>query len=186
LSSYRSLNRPILVEDYDPRWPVWFEAEKGRLLMVLGALSQKIVAIEHFGSTAVPGLSAKPVIDIALGFEKFAETEPCLPLLETAGYTYVPALEVALPGRRFFWRGTAQIHTHHLHLTEITSPLWGRPMRFRDYLRGHPEAALAYGQLKRELARKVVDDIDAYVAGKTAFVEEILWKAGSLANQINI
>ncbi len=182
MSSFQSLNRLIVVQDYDPRWPLWFAEEKQRLVTVMGEFNRLVVTIEHFGSTAVPGLSAKPVIDIAIGVERFLDTEPCVPVFEAAGYTYVPALEADLPGRRFFWRGTTQIHTHHLHLTEITCPLWVRPMRFRDYLRAHPEVAQAYGRLKRELASKVVDDIDAYVAGKTAFVEEILRKAESLVN----
>lgn len=179
MRTYHSLNRPIVIQDYDPAWPTLFEVEKQRLVAVLGDLNRLILSLEHFGSTAVPGLSAKPVIDIAIGFERFADTEPCVPVLEAAGYTYVPALEVEMPGRRFFWRGTTQIHTHHLHLTEITSPLWVRPMQFRDYLRAHPEAARAYEQLKRDLARMCGDDVTAYVAGKTAFVEEILKKAGN-------
>ncbi len=175
MGPYSKLNRPICVVDYDSRWPRLFEQEKERIGAALGGA---LVLVEHIGSTAVPGLAAKPVIDIGLGLRSLAEAPALIPAIESLGYIYEPALEQALPQRRFFWRGTRLVHTHHLHLAEVADPVLLRPLRFRDYLRRHPQAAREYGDLKKELAKTCKQDLDAYVAGKTAFIEGILVLAG--------
>ena len=168
---YANLNRPILVVDYDPSWPVLFEQEKAHLRKILG---ERVLQIEHFGSTAVPGLAAKPVVDIAIGMRSLSAAADCIPLLESLGYVYQPELEAAVPGRRFLWKGDALVHTFHLHICELDSPEWLNPMRFRDHLREHPEDMRRYADLKRDLAAQNGSDIGAYIDGKTAFVREIL------------
>ena len=166
---YSRLNRPILVVDYDPDWPILFEQER-----LITALGSSLLMVEHLGSTAVPGLAAKPVIDIGLGIQSLAEAPDLMPAIERLGYIYEPALEQLLPERRFFWKGTATVHTYHLHLAEVDHPVLLRPLRFRDYLRRHPDRAEKYGELKKELAKRCGQDIDAYVNGKTAFIEQIM------------
>ena len=133
--------------------------------------------LEHIESTSVPGLAAKPVIDIAVGLKRLEQAAVCIPILETLGYHYVPELEVDLPGRRFLCAGTPLVHTYHLHVTEVASPLWVGPIAFKDYLRRRPEAACEYARLKRALAQQCGSEIGAYIAGKREFVERILRQA---------
>ncbi|HLO14300.1 MAG TPA: GrpB family protein [Anaerolineales bacterium] len=171
---YSKLNRPIVVVDYDPQWPVLFEQEKQQIIAALG---NQVLLIEHIGSTAVPGLAAKPIIDIGVGIRSLAEAQDLIPSIESLKYIYEPVLEQLLPARRFFWKGTPAIHTYHLHLTEVDSPVLLRPIRFRDYLREHPESAGEYGALKKKLAKRCKQDIGAYVAGKAALVESIMKQA---------
>jgi GrpB-like predicted nucleotidyltransferase (UPF0157 family) len=175
---YSKLDRPIVVVEYDPRWPALFESERERLSSLLG---DRAVDIQHIGSTAIPGLAAKPVIDIAIGFEALSQADRCLLLLKNAGYAYEPNLEAALPDRRFLWRVDPAGQRYHLHLASIYSRLWIDPLVFRDYLRRQPEAVSEYGRLKAALAEACGSDIGAYVDGKADFVEKILIlaKAGS-------
>jgi GrpB-like predicted nucleotidyltransferase (UPF0157 family) len=146
---YSKLNRPIVVVDYDPQWPVLFEQEKER---ISAALANRAFTIEHIGSTAVLGLAAKPVIDIAVGIPCLADAETYLPGLIELGYIYEPSLEQAFPERRFLWKGTPLVHTYHLHLAEVDHPILVRPKLFRDYLRHDAEAVVAYATLKKALA----------------------------------
>jgi GrpB-like predicted nucleotidyltransferase (UPF0157 family) len=171
MGAYSKLNRPILVVDYDPQWPILFELEKERIIATLG---NYLLMVEHIGSTAVPGLAAKPVIDIGVGIRSLADAPVLIPCIEKLGYVYEPALEQLLPQRRFFWKGTPTVHTYHLHLAEVDHPVLVRPIQFRDYLRTHPDVAVEYGALKRELAKRCGQDIEAYVAGKTEFVENVM------------
>jgi GrpB-like predicted nucleotidyltransferase (UPF0157 family) len=168
---YSKFNRPILVLDYDPQWPILFEKEKEAIIAALGS---KVLLLEHIGSTAVPGLAAKPVIDIAVGVQSLVDAPVLIPCLEQLGYIYDSILEQLVPERRFFWKGTPMIHTYHLHLAEPDHPVLRKPLQFRDYLRTHPDAVEQYGVLKRELAKRYVQDLDAYVAGKTSFVENVM------------
>lgn len=168
---YSNLNRMIVVVDYDPRWPGLFEAERERLLSLLG---DRLVEVQHIGSTAIPGLAAKPVIDIAVGFEQLQDGESCLSILENAGYSYEAELNTALPDRRFLWRVNPTGQRYHLHLASLCSRLWTNPIAFRDYVLRHPEAASEYGRLKEALAENCGSDISAYIDGKASFVEQIL------------
>jgi GrpB-like predicted nucleotidyltransferase (UPF0157 family) len=171
MGAYSKLNRPILVVDYDPQWTILFEQEKERIIAALGSY---LLMIQHIGSTAVPGLAAKPVIDIGVGIRSLADAPILIPCIEKLAYVYEPALEQFLPQRRFFWKGTPIIHTYHLHLAEVDNPVSVRPLQFRDYLRKHPDAAVEYGALKKELAKRCEQDMEAYVAGKTGFVENVM------------
>jgi len=136
-------------------------------------LSQEIV-IEHIGSTSVPGLAAKPVIDIMIGVPSLAMADKqCIEPIKGLGYTYVPEYEKMAPERRYFRKKNAEdVATHHIHLVEMNSSFWKRHIRFRNYLRAHPEAVQEYGDLKKNLATKFIDT-NEYANAKSEFVKRI-------------
>lgn len=132
---------PIEIVDYDPAWPRRFEDEKSRIIVAIGS---SVVAVEHVGSTAIPGVAAKPIIDIMAGLRSLAEWTNCIGPLEALGYEYVPSWEVELPERRYFRRVRPRPRTHHIHMVETTSEFWRRQLLFRDHLRAHQEDAREY------------------------------------------
>ena len=130
------------------------------------------------GSTAVPGLPSKPIIDLLVGVPSLKEAkERCIEPIEALGYIYVPAYASWIPGELFFRKGPPGPWTHHVHLMEPSHPRWEALLVFRDYLRAYPEAARAYADIKRALAASSKDDIEAYRTGKNVFVEETTAKA---------
>jgi GrpB-like predicted nucleotidyltransferase (UPF0157 family) len=131
--------------------------------------------IEHVGSTAVPGLGAKPVIDVLIGVPILIEVERRIPALEAAGYEYVQEYEQQLPDRRYFRKPRFGARAFHVHCVVTGSDFWIRHLAFRDYLRAHPESAAAYYELKRDLARRVSKQ--EYTAAKSLFIETILASA---------
>jgi GrpB-like predicted nucleotidyltransferase (UPF0157 family) len=161
----------IHLAPYSKKWPREFEREKKRLQKALGKWA---IAIEHVGSTAIPGMAAKPIIDIMLGVHTLLEADlHCVSKIQQLGYEYFPLLEKETPGRRFFQNVDSQgLRTHHIHLVEINSPWWKRHLLFRDYLRTHPAVAQEYEGLKRSLAQKF-SDTNEYATAKTAFIREI-------------
>jgi GrpB-like predicted nucleotidyltransferase (UPF0157 family) len=166
---------PIVVSDYDPNWPTMFAKERVRIGDALGALA---LAIEHVGSTAVPGLPSKPIIDLLVGVPSLGEaSERCIQPIEALGYNYIAEYAAWLPGELFFRKGPPGPWTHHLHVMEPSHPRWETLLVFRDYLRSHPEAARAYADIKLALAASSREDIAAYRNGKTRFVEETTAKA---------
>ncbi len=169
--SVKNMNYPVEIVDYDPQWPVVYGEEKGRILDVIG---RRIVAIEHVGSTAIPGLAAKPIIDIMVAVRRLADAEECIEPLQSIGYEYVPEFEAELPERRFFRKGPPEARTHHIHMIELTSEFWERHLLFRDYLRSHPDVAQQYYKLKKELADRYGSDREAYADAKTPFIESVL------------
>lgn len=160
------------VVPYDPDWPRRFRQERAVLDAVF---SGSDVTIEHIGSTAVPGLGAKPVIDVLVGLTKLTEVENRVTALEAKGYEYVPQYEIQLPERRYFRKPRFRPRAFHLHCVLKGSDLWLRHIAFRDYLRTHAEAAVAYYALKRELAGRCSKE--AYAEAKSPFIEEILASA---------
>jgi len=170
------LPEPVVIVEYDPRWPKMYDAEAA---LIRRAMGDRLVAIEHVGSTAVPGLAAKPIIDIMAGVRALADAEACIGSLEVEGYDYVPQHEGAMPERRYFDRTGASGRTVHLHVVETTSDFWNRHILFRDHLRAHPETAEEYAALKRRLAGIHAAQRDAYTEGKTPFIrsiEERAWR----------
>jgi GrpB-like predicted nucleotidyltransferase (UPF0157 family) len=165
---------PVVIVDYDPQWPILYEEEKGRILGVIG---HAVVAIEHVGSTAVPGLGAKPTIDIIVGIRQLADAEECIELLRSIGYEYVPEYNDIIPERRYFHKGPPEARTQHLHMVEVTSDFWERHVLFRDYLRTHPEEARRYHKLKKELSAEFGSDREGYTDAKTAFIGAAVAKA---------
>ena len=165
----------IVVSDYDPNWPTLFAQERARIAQALGTFA---LAVEHVGSTAVPGLPSKPIIDLLVGVPNLEEaTQRCIGPIEALGYIYVPEYAAWIPGELFFRKGPPGPWTHHLHMMEPSQPRWEALVVFRDYLRAHPEAACAYADIKRALAASSKDNIGAYRNGKTAFVEETTARA---------
>ncbi len=164
----------ISVKDYDPTWVTLFEQEKARIEAALGSLG---VRIEHFGSTAVPGLPAKPIIDILVGVQSMTEARAsCIASLSTLGYTHITGLESWLPSL-FFRMGGAGTWTHHLHVLEPSHPQWTDWLLFRDYLREHPDVARAYADVKRALAFVCGDRIADYRNGKHGFISAVIARA---------
>lgn len=155
---------------YSPAWARQFSAEKRRLKRYLPARGS---LIEHIGSTAVPGLEAKPVVDIALSIPSFKRLTAITKALTRAKYTYMG--EFGLPGRHFFVYGDPV--TVHLHLVEAGSEHWWRWLVFRDYLRQCPKEAERYNRLKQTLARRFANDRPAYTKSKSPFINAILAKA---------
>ena len=165
----------IVVSNYDPNWPSLFEQERTRIKSALGSFA---LAIEHVGSTSVPGLSSKPIIDLLVGVPSLEEAkERCIGPIEALGYNYMPEYTSWLPHELFFRKGPPGPWTHHVHLMEPSYSRWEALLVFRDYLRAHPEAARAYADIKRALAASSKDNIGAYRNGKNTFVEETTAKA---------
>lgn len=166
---------PVIIVDYDKAWPAMYEAERARLLRELGSV---IIAVEHVGSTAVPGLAAKPIIDIMAGVRHVDDARACLPVLARMGYVYHPEFEALIPERRFFIKhGPDDARTHHLHIVEPGTEFWELHILFRDYLRAHRDVAEAYAQLKRRLAAQFAFNRPAYQDAKTDFIQAVEEKA---------
>jgi len=166
------MRRIIEVVPYDRRWPDRFSEEAEALEEVFG---MEIVAIHHVGSTAIPGIRAKPIIDVLVEVRDLGRIDGFASEMSARGY--IPKGEFGIPGRRFFIKGSETERTHHIHVFESGHPAAERHLAFRDYLRAHPEAARAYGNLKAELATEFRHDIEGYMAGKDAFIKEIERKA---------
>lgn len=159
----------VIVVPYDPDWPGRFDRERA----ILGAVfAGSEATIEHVGSTAVPGLGAKPVIDVMVGLSKLAEAKARISALEAEGYEYVQKYERQFPERRYFRKPRLGPLAYHLHCVVKGSDFWVRHLAFRDYLRAHPESAAAYYELKRELAVRCSKE--DYTEAKSPFIERIL------------
>jgi GrpB-like predicted nucleotidyltransferase (UPF0157 family)/cytidylate kinase len=156
----------VILVPYDPDWPRRFEEERGVLAAVFSGTE---AVIEHVGSTAVPGLGAKPVIDVMIGVRALAEVEARIPELEAAGYEYVPEHEQQLPNRRYFHKPRHKPRTVHLHCVVKGSDFWIQHLAFRDYLRAHPDTASAYYDLKRDLASRMPRS--EYTEAKSSFIQ---------------
>ena len=159
--------RRIVIAEPDPAWPRRFEAERARIAAALGERAERI---EHIGSTAVPGLAAKPIVDVLVAVARLAEEE-LVPPLERAGYVLrvreadhlmvrTPALDV------------------HVHLWHVGSREVARHLAFRDRLRASPEDRAAYERLKRELAARDWDDVNGYADAKSSLIREIGERGG--------
>jgi len=159
----------IVVTEYDRAWPRLFDVLRGRVLDALG--EELAVAVEHVGSTSVPGLAAKPVVDIDAVVPSAEHVPLAVERLERAGYRHEGDLGTS--GREAF-EPPAGAPWHHLYVLPADSEELRRHLAFRDHLRAHPEAATAYADLKREAARRVGDDRRAYTEAKDNFVERVL------------
>ena len=165
-----NLAKPVIISDYNPRWPLLYEEEQARILGVIG---NQVVAVEHVGSTAVPGLGAKPTIDIMVAVRQLADAEKCIEPLKSIGYTYHPEHEDDFPERRYFDTRTSRKQMHHLHMVEQTSDFWERHLLFRDFLRERPDVARQYHELKKKLAGRYGADRNGYTDAKTSFITSV-------------
>lgn len=164
--------REIQVVPYDSRWPERFAREADRLRAIFGA---QVVAIHHIGSTAIPNVSAKPIIDVLVEVVSIEAIDAFNQEMIERGY--LPKGEFGIPGRRFFIKGTEERRFHHVHVFQAGDPEMERHLAFRDYMIAHPDEAEAYTVLKRELAREFPHDAEGYMAGKNDFVVEVERKA---------
>lgn len=159
----------VMLEEYDPSWALKFEQEKAYLQQVAGHWNYG--SIEHVGSTSVPGMVAKPVIDIMFGVKSLSESEPAIEALIEAGYEYWPYKTEVM---HWLCKPSDAFRTHHLHLIPFESPLWKERIKFRDLLRTDASVASAYASLKRELATQYKEDRETYTQKKWPFIQRVL------------
>jgi GrpB-like predicted nucleotidyltransferase (UPF0157 family) len=163
----RAFPMDVLVVPHDPKWSRKFEAEAKVIGAALGAAA---TAIHHIGSTAIPGIFAKPIIDMLVEATSVEAVDERAPLLEAMGYEVKG--EFGIPGRRYFRKDNeAGIREYQIHAFAADSGEVARHLAFRDYLRSHPQAAGEYSQLKRELAKQHPSDAGAYMEGKDPFIK---------------
>jgi GrpB-like predicted nucleotidyltransferase (UPF0157 family) len=158
-------DEPVRLEAYDPRWPERFEDERGALEESIGPWV--VGGIHHVGSTAVPGLDAKPVIDILVGIESLESGRACFGPLAELDYLYAPYRPAEM---HWFCKPHPSSRTHHLHLVPLNSTRYEDELAFRDRLRADPAAAQRYAALKRELATRFANDREAYTEAKAVFI----------------
>jgi GrpB-like predicted nucleotidyltransferase (UPF0157 family) len=169
------LSRPIVIAAYDPRWPELYQEELRRLREALHGFARQV---EHIGSTSVPGLAAKPIIDISVGADGRDGVEAYLPALRALGYEDC-RINPVFERRMFSKGGPFNEGTHHLHVTDAGSSVWAGPILLRDYLRAHPEEAAWYEQVKREAAATAGNDLNHYDHLKGPCVEALMVRAGA-------
>jgi GrpB-like predicted nucleotidyltransferase (UPF0157 family) len=171
----RVLREHVSIVPYNPNWPGMFEDEKQHLLSCLP--TEVLGQIEHFGSTAIPGLAAKPIVDMLVEVKSLEETKRrIVPILEAQGYDYFWRPTSGDDGPPFYaWfikRDPSGVRTHHIHMVEKHFEQWER-LLFRDYLIERPEIAKEYETLKLRLAREYPNDRVAYTNGKTDYVRRV-------------
>jgi GrpB-like predicted nucleotidyltransferase (UPF0157 family) len=161
----------VVLVEYSSTWPMIFQHLRDELLSAFAAES---IQVEHIGSTAVTGLSAKPVIDVMLGARTLANIEAKIPQLSQQSWTYRPEYEIDLPDRRYFVRSVSGALRVHLHATNLGSQLWRQQLAFRDALRTDAVLRAEYQDLKFLLARQHAEDKSAYTAAKSPFIQTCL------------
>jgi GrpB-like predicted nucleotidyltransferase (UPF0157 family) len=159
--------RVVWLVPHAPEWSARYAEEAALIQAAIGAY---LVDLQHYGSTAVPGLAAKPILDILGGLRRFEDATACITPLVALGYD--DAGTTVIPGQHLFGKGYAR--TVLLHLVEYNSPHWIDNLRFRDALRNDPALAQAYESLKFDLSRRYADDRGAYTAAKTEFIRRVL------------
>jgi len=170
-----AVREEIFIVQYRAEWPRMFRDEAEFLR---GRLPRQIIRrIEHFGSTAVPGLPAKPIIDVLVEVSSLEETQrEVVPLLEAEGYDYFWRTDVSPAYAWFIKRDPYGKRTHHIHMVEPDSKLWDR-LFFRDYLRDFPDEAQRYSELKELLSQQYAKDRIGYTEGKTDYVVSVTERA---------
>jgi GrpB-like predicted nucleotidyltransferase (UPF0157 family) len=158
-------DEPVRIVPYDSDWPARFEEERALLASAIGDWA--VGGIHHVGSTSVPGLDSKPVIDILTGVSSLEESRACFDQLAGLDYLYAPYRTHEM---HWFCKPHPSRRTHHLHLVPTTSARFRDELAFRDYLRDHRDVAQEYGVLKRRLAEKFEQDREAYTDAKTDFI----------------
>jgi GrpB-like predicted nucleotidyltransferase (UPF0157 family) len=164
-----SADEPVRLIPSDPNWPGRFELERKLLEEAVGEWVEG--GVHHVGSTAVPGLEAKPIIDILVGVRDLRSARACFEPLAHLDYLYAPYLSEEM---HWFCKPDPARRTHHLHLVPFGSPRFRAELAFCDLLRTDPQLAADYAALKRDLAKRYRNDRDAYTAAKTSFIEGAL------------
>jgi len=159
----------ITIAEYSFAWRQMFAEEKMRLQEILPISA----VVEHIGSTSVPGLAAKPIIDMMVGITDFTQADALVPGVQSLGYEYVSQFEVEMPFRRYFRKDNEGVRTHQIHLVALNSEFWNRHLAFREYLKTHPDVAAEYAALKRQLAEQDWQDVNDYADAKTEFIQSV-------------
>ena len=162
---------PVVISEYSAHWPRMFAAEAAQLHAMF---APEPIEVEHVGSTSVPGMEAKPVVDILLGARSLAAIESRIRTLEARGYRYVPEFEAVLPQRRYFFKPAGGPHRFHLHAVERCSGFWAEQVGFRDVLRRDAAVFKEYLALKRRLAKEFPMDVAGYTDAKAPFIRRVL------------
>lgn len=165
-------SRKTYIVDYSPQWASDFESEAVHLKEIF---KDAIFSIHHIGSTSIPGMKAKPIIDILITTTHLEKIDDFDAQMEHQGY--VVGGEFGLPGRRFFCKGNQDHCQIHIHVYEHSNPVVEKYILFRDYLTAHPNQVKAYEALKLELAEKYPHNRTLYTQSKSSFIEKILTKA---------
>jgi GrpB-like predicted nucleotidyltransferase (UPF0157 family) len=165
----------VTVVPHSVEWSSLFSELRDELL---GAFAPTSVVVEHIGSTSVPGLAAKPVIDVLLGASSLAEIESRIEPLSKLGYSYISKYESELPMRRYFVKSPFASLRVHVHAVQLTSRFWREHLAFRDLLRANPALRSEYETLKLRLAAEHAHDKSAYTAAKGIFIQSALSLAG--------
>jgi len=166
-SLLQAINEDVVLHPYDPAWPHSFAKERNRLM---GMFPEQLIDVQHVGSTSVPGLSAKPIVDILAAVTTIAVAEALVAPLCRSGYTTSAEFNATLTDSRWFMRWASGHRTHHLLVVSHGGSEWRQRLLFRDALRSDDQLALRYSQLKSELAVKYVDDREGYTNAKREFV----------------
>lgn len=168
----------IVVVDHDPEWSRRFEALRARIWPHVRDVAR---AVEHVGSTSVPGLAAKPVVDLTI--VSLSEADVAVTIQRLAGLGYSHLGDLGIPGREAF-RAPEELPRHHLYVCPPDNLGLRNHLAVRDHLRAHPETAREYGRLKKRLARQYAHDVDAYTEGKSGFLARILHESGFTPAQL--
>lgn len=166
------MGRKIILTPHDPSWSEQYYAAAAEITAVFQPI---LVDSYHIGSTAIPNIKAKPIVDILLAVTEITAVNTLLQPMAALGY--ISKGENGIPGRHYFRKGSDEHHTHHVHVYAHTHPDIARHLNFRDYLCAHPEEAAAYSQLKEQLAQQYFSDPATYTESKTVFIQTIDQKA---------
>lgn len=174
------LMRNIVIVEYTTAWQEMFTAES---LCLNHALESVLISIHHIGSTSVPGLAAKPTIDMLAVVQSLNELDTLNHVMLDLGYE--PKGELGIVGRHFFAKGSDDNRTHHVHAYERGHPEIESHLDFRDYLRAHPEQVRRYAELKSKLSEQHRNDVEAYIEGKSPFIKETIRNARDWRQLLN-
>lgn len=167
---------PVTIVPADPAWTEKFERGAAIIRAALGDL---VLGVEHIGSTSVPGLAAKPVVDMLVGLASMEHVLAAAPILEAVGWEFPDSINASLTDRRFGKLAPGGERTHHVHIVVFEGDEWRRLVAFRNALRASPDLARRYEALKHELAAKYADQREKYTAAKTDFVDGVLRSMGA-------
>lgn len=165
-----AIHEAVQLQDYDPSWPAIFLLERERLLSLFPGI---FIDIQHIGSTAVPGFSAKPIVDILAGVDSMRTAEALAEPLCRCGYNTSPEFNATLVDRKWFMRWADGHRTHHLHVVVYGAEPWCERIRFREALLKCPELAARYAALKTKLAAQHTTDRETYTKAKEQFVRSV-------------
>lgn len=179
------LMRQVKVVPYDTKWPELFQYEADLLRTLL---TEEVIDIFHIGSTSIPNMHAKPIIDVLVEVKKIQQIDAYNEQLTKNGY--IPKGEYGIPGRRFFIKGTVLHRTHHIHMFQTGDQEIERHLTFRDYLKIHPVEADQYAMLKQKLAQQYPTNIEKYIKGKHDLIQEMdqrakAWREEFTGNQLS-